>query len=121
MSNLISFNNAVGSIKEGESVNEEALRNTRVFAKLMLSKGNKFDATIKPKLGDFLLSESNKFIRAECFIIGSRGQRITVDKLFINVNVENISMKPVQGGWIVELIHPSFDTAEFDSTEAISF
>ena len=119
MSNIIPFNNAVASIKDGESVNIEALRETRVFAKLMLAKGTKFSAT-KPKLKDFLLSESGEFIRAECFILGSKGQRITVDKLFINVAVKDTAMKPIQGGWVVELIHPSFDTAEFDSTESVT-
>ena len=121
MSNtIIPFNNAVASIKDGESVNIEALRETRVFAKLMLAKGNKFDSTKKPKLANFLTSESKEFIRAECFILGSKGQRITVDKLFINVAVKDIAMKPFQGGWIVELVHPSFDVTEFDTVEAVT-
>lgn len=117
---LISFNNGIASVKEGQTVDEQALRNTQVYAKLMLSKGNKFNAKTK-SMDQFILSESKEYISAEMFILGSRGQMIVVDKVFLNINPTQSSIKPFNNSWVCELIHPSFDVDEFNNTKAVTF
>jgi len=41
MSEIINFDNAIATLKDGATVNEEALRSTQVYAKLMMKSGMK--------------------------------------------------------------------------------
>ena len=105
------FVNGVASLKDdclNRPLDEASLRATRVFGKLMLTKGTKFDPT-NHKMVQFLLSTSEKYIKAELFIIGSRGQIITDQRVFLNVAKENIAIQQGPNFWFVELIHPSVD------------
>ena len=112
------FDNAIMSLKDGENpLNEAELRKVRVFGKLMLNKGNKFD-TEKRVLSQFIKSDSQNHIRAELFLLGSRGQIITDNRVFVNVQIEGIKIKQGRNFWFVELVHPSID---IDSCESVEF
>lgn len=111
MSENINFNNAVASIKDGEIINEEALRNSTVYAKLMVRAGKKFD-TVK-SVKDFLLSDSKKFIRAELFFINKHGTMVIDQRLWLNVSIDAKIMKDASTKmYFVELIHPTVNLDE---------
>lgn len=109
---VYNFDNAVASLKDGaKPLNEEALRETRVFAKLMLPAGSKYDSIQSPN--DFMLSESGEFIRAEMFIVNKRGTMVTDHRTFVNVRKDaKIQRIAKQKLFFVELIHPTLNLAE---------
>ena len=110
MSN-ISFNNAVATLKDGATINEEGLRSTAVYGKLMLQAGKKF-ATVK-SVKDFLLSDSKKFIRAELFYINKHGTMVVDQRLWLNVSIDAKIMKDASTKmFFVELIHPTINLDE---------
>lgn len=114
MSNIISFTNAVASIKEGVELDEARLRDTSVYAKLMLTSGTKF-GTVTDR-HQFLLSEAGNHIRAELFYINKRNQQIFDQRLFVNVNIDaKILRDDTTKMYYVELEHPTVNLA--DSTE----
>jgi len=106
---IINFNNAIVSVKDGYTLNESVLRETKVYAKLMLAKG-KSVATVS-SIDDFLLSAEAKHIRAELFIVNSRGTIIFDDRCFVNVNVDAKKHK-LNGMIYVELEHPTLNVEE---------
>lgn len=108
MSNIISFTNAVASIKEGAVIDEARLRDTTVYAKLMLTSGTKFGTVVDRH--QFLLSVSGNHIRAELFYLNKRGQQIFDNRLYINVNIDaKIFKDDTTRMYYVELIHPIID------------
>ena len=112
-----SFKNGVASLKpeSNRPLDEGKLRETIVYAKLMLDKGGKY-GEIKSRT-DFLTNEANTFIRAEMFILGSKSQIVYEKRVFVNVNIESkIMADPVNKIYYVELEHPSLDVSK--STEA---
>ena len=105
---FINFTNALATLKDGTSINEEALRNTKVYAKLMLKSGGKFDQVKSVK--DFLLSDKGTHIRAELFIINKSGTMLTDQRLWLNVDIDALIMRDdVNNMFFVELIHPTVD------------
>jgi len=111
----INFENGLATLKEGCQVNVSALRQQQVFAKLMLSKGMKFNDVASRE--DFLLSAEKKHIRAELFWISPNGVIIVDERLFVNVNKDAI-IKKASNMYYVELIHPTFDP---DEGEVVDF
>ena len=111
----INFENGLATLKEGCSVNVSALRQQTVYAKLMLSKGMKFNDVASRE--DFLLSKEGQHIRAELFWISPNGVVITDERLFVNVNKDAKIMKGASM-YYVELLHPTFDP---DEGEVVDF
>ena len=99
----INFENGIASVKTGMSVDEAKLRDTTVYAKLMLEKGT--------KLADkkFQYSESGTHIRATAFVINSRNIAVEVDKLFVNIDPTKSKLMKNEHSYYVELIHPQFN------------
>lgn len=105
---FINFTNALATLKDGASINEEKLRETKVYAKLMLKSGGKFDQVKSVK--DFLLSDKGTHIRAELFIINSRGTMLIDNRLWVNVELDALIMRDdANHMFFVELIHPTVD------------
>jgi len=110
MSN-ISFNNAVASIKDGATIDEAGLRNTRVYGKLMLKAGMKFDKVKSIK--DFIPSESGKFVRAELFYLNKQGNMVVDQRLWLNVAVDAKVLRDDNTKmFFVELEHPTVNLDE---------
>lgn len=99
----INFENGIASVKSGMYVDEARLRETTVYAKLMLAKGT--------KLADkkFQYSESGTHIRATAFLINSRNVAVEVDKLFVNIDPTKSKLFKNEHSYYVELIHPQFN------------
>lgn len=114
----INFNNALASLIPGaKPIDEEALRGVKVFGKLMLKRGNKFDET-NTSLDQFIASENGDHIKAEMFILGSRNQIISQGKrVFLNVQKEGIQVIKADKFWFVELIHPTLDLSTCEVVE----
>lgn len=101
----INFANAVATLKDGAIIDESALRNTVVYAKLMLNAGMKF-ATVK-STKDFILSAKGEHIRAELFIINNKGNMVIDQRLWVNVDKSAKIMRDDNSRmYFVELIHP---------------
>jgi len=111
MEQLINFNNGVASIKEGFVIDESKLRNCNVYAKLMLNKGTKYADK------SFMKSQSGNFIKAELFIIGSKGQIIYDNRLFVSIDPSKSKLLTGDNIWFVELEHPSLDVSQAESAE----
>jgi hypothetical protein len=110
MSNIISFTNAVASIKEGAVIDEARLRDTTVYAKLMLTSGTKFGTVVDRH--QFLLSEAGNHIRAELFYLNKRNQQVFDQRLFVNVSIDaKILCDATTKMYYVELEHPTVDLA----------
>jgi hypothetical protein len=103
---IINFENAIASVKEGQTVDESKLRQTKVYAKLMLAKGTRLVDK------QFQYSESGAMIRATAFILGNMGQIINVDKLFVNIDPNKSTLYKNNSMYYVELIHPKFEHGE---------
>lgn len=108
---IISFNNGLASVKEDFTIDEAKLRNCRVFAKLMLNKGTKYSDK------SFLTNEEGTFIRAELFIIGSLGQIIYDQRMFVNIDPNKSKLQTNGTMWFVELQHPSLDPDKAEVVE----
>jgi hypothetical protein len=107
----INFANAVATLKDGATINEEGLRNSVVYAKLMLKAGMKFDKVKSTK--DFILSAKGEHIRAELFIINGKGNMVIDQRLWVNVDKGAKIMKDEHSKmFFVELIHPTVDLSE---------
>jgi hypothetical protein len=111
MEQLISFNNGVASVKEGFIIDESKLRATTVYAKLMLNKGTKHADK------SFMKSASGAFIKAEAFVIGSKGQIVFDNKLFLSIDPTKSKLLTNGSMWFVELEHPSIDVSKCESVE----
>jgi len=109
---MINFVNGLATLKDSNTVIDEAvLRQTKVYGKLMMSKGIKFGEVTDRS--QFLLSDSGDFIRAELFIIGKNGTIVTDNRLFLNVAIDSdIGIDEVNKCYVVELIHPRFDPSK---------
>lgn len=107
---VLSFTNGVATLKAGaKPIDESVFREHRIFGKLMLVKGNKFDPKHK-KLDQFLKNESGTFIRAEAFMIGKSGQMISLgSRIFLNVELKGIEIYQNDNFWFVEMQHPKVD------------
>lgn len=104
----INFANAVATLKDGAIIDESALRNTVVYAKLMLNAGMKFDKVKSTK--DFILSAKGEHIRAELFIINNKGNMVIDQRLWVNVDKgAKIMRDDTTKMFFVELIHPTVD------------
>lgn len=104
----INFANAVATLKDGATINESALRETTVYAKLMLQAGMKFDKV--KSVQDFILSAKGEHIRAELFIINSKGNMVIDQRLWVNVDKSAKIMRDDHSRmFFVELIHPTVD------------
>jgi hypothetical protein len=107
----INFINAIASLKEGETIDMEKLRATKVYAKLMMAKGQSF-GNITDR-SQFLLSEKGSHMRAEAFIINRLGQPVEVNKLFVNVDIDSkIKINEATKSYYVELEHPTIDISK---------
>lgn len=115
---LYNFNNAVASLKDdAKPLDEAILRDTKVYAKLMISKGNKFEDVKSRDM--FMLSSEGNYIRAELFILKSNGQMVIDHRVFVNVDINSKIMANKAGKfYYVELIHPTIDVSK---DEAIDF
>ena len=114
---IISFENGLATVQEGKQVDQSALRNTTVYGKIMLTKGTKI--TDVSSRDQFLSSTSGEYLRAECFIVGNKGQIINVDKLWLNINKDaDIMFNEHMKAFVVELVHPTFDAS---SNKPVSF
>ena len=111
MEQLINFNNGVASVKEGFTIDESKLRQVTVYAKLMLNKGTKHSDK------SFMKSQSGAFIKAELFIIGSKGQIILDNRLFVSIDPTKSKLLTNGSMWFVELEHPSLDVSKCESAE----
>ena len=111
MEQLISFNNAVASVKDGFTIDESKLRQVTVYAKLLLNKGTKHSDK------SFMVSKSASFIKAELFIIGSKGQIILDNRLFVSIDPTKSKLLTNGSMWFVELEHPSLDVSKCESAE----
>ena len=111
METLINFNNAIASVKEGFAIDESKLRNCTVYAKLLLNKGTKYSDK------SFMKSKSGDFIKAELFIIGSNGQIIYDNRLFVSIDPSKSKLLTSNNIWFVELEHPSLDVSKAESAE----
>ena len=111
METLINFNNGIASVKEGFNIDESKLRNCNVYAKLMLSKGTKYVDK------NFMKSKSGEFIKAELFIVGSNGQIIFDNRVFVNIDPKKSKLLTSNNMWFVELEHPSLDISKAESAE----
>lgn len=109
---MINFINGLATLKnEATIINEEVLRQTKVYAKLMLSKGTKFE-DVKDR-SQFLLSESGEFIRAELFVINKQGTAIYDNRFFVNVSKDAaILANSASRMYYVELLHPTVDLTQ---------
>ena len=106
--NSINFVNALATVKDNASINEVGLRDTTVYAKLMLKSGKKFNTVKSTK--DFLLSESGKYIKAELFYINKRGIAVYDNRMWLNVAIDaKIMRDDASKMYFVELIHPTLD------------
>lgn len=111
MSNVISFNNGLATLKDGQTLDEDALRQTRVYGKLMLNKGMKF-ASVK-SVADFMSSENGSYIRAELFVVNRHGSMVTDSRVWLNVSKDATIMRDDQSRmYWVELIHPVVDLSK---------
>lgn len=114
---LIPFDNAVATIKPNSSVDMDKLRSQRLFAKLYLKPGTKFDQVTS--LQDFMLSQAGNHIVAEPFILGKANQIISSDKLFLSVDITAKFHKDSRNRmYWVELIHPTIDLS---ASEEVNF
>jgi len=111
MEQLIKFNNGVASVKRGFSIDESKIRECNVYAKLMLNKGTKYADKA------FLKSQSGEFIKAELFIIGSRGQIIMDNRMFVSIDPTKSNLQTNGNMWFVELQHPSLDVSQCETAE----
>jgi len=108
MSESIHFMNALANIKDDVSIDEGRLRETRVYGKLMLKAGMKFDKVKSVK--DFLLSEKGEHIRAELFWINKNDCVVIDDRMWLNVAANAKIMRNDAGRlFYVELIHPTIN------------
>ena len=109
---IISFDNAVASLKENANpIDEAILRDTVVYAKLMLAKGVKADKK-KVTIKDFLLSDKGTYIKAELFILNRNNSVVYDKRLFVNVDPTKSVIRKLNGMFFVELIHPTVNLAE---------
>jgi len=100
---VINFVNGIASVKEGQTVDVSKLRQTRVYAKLMLEKGTKL---VDKK---FQYSDSGEYIRATAFVVGKDNQIIDVDKLFVSIDPKESKLHRNDTMYYIELMHPQFD------------
>jgi hypothetical protein len=108
MSSIINFSNAIATLKEGATINEEALRGTTVYAKLMMKSGMKFDNVKSPD--DFLHSTKGDHISAELFVITKSNSMLIDERLWLNVDKNATIMRDNNNRmFFVELIHPTVD------------
>jgi len=104
MQSIINFSNAIATLKDGATINEEVLRETKVYAKLMLQAGMRFENVKSTK--DFILSDKETHIRAELFVINKNDTMIIDNRLWVNVNVNAVIMRDdTTRMFFVELIH----------------
>jgi len=104
MQSIINFSNAIATLKDGATINEEVLRSTKVYAKLMLQAGMKFENVKSTK--DFILSDKGTHVRAELFIINKNDTMIIDNRLWVNVNIDAVIMRDdTTRMFFVELIH----------------
>ena len=111
MEQLINFNNGVASVKEGFTIDESKLRQATVYAKLMLNKGTKHSDK------SFMMSKSASFIKAELFIVGSKGQIIFDNRLFVSIDPTKSKLLTNGSMWFIELEHPLLDVSKCKSAE----
>ena len=111
MEQLINFNNGVASVKEGFTIDESKLRQVTVYAKLLLNKGTKHSDK------SFMMSKSASFIKAELFIVGSKGQIILDNRLFVSIDPTKFKLLTNGAMWFVELEHPSLNISKYESAE----
>ena len=107
----MNFTNATVNIKDGVEVDLDKLNTTKLYGKLMMIKGSKFEEVVKsPRKMDFLLSDKGNHYRAEPFTIGRSGQVISVEsKLWCNVDTTSkIMVDTVNRMFWVELIPLQF-------------
>jgi len=106
------FDNGLASLRQGaKPLEESVLRETTVYAKLMLSKGTKFGTVTDRK--QFFLSKEKKHIVAELFIIGSKNQ-IVYDKrvsVYVDINA-NLEVDDKNKMYYVQLVHPTRDDSQ---------
>lgn len=108
---IISFTNGLATLKDGFTIDEGALRKARVYGKLMLNKGMKFDAV--KSVSDFMASENGQYIRAELFIVNSTGNMVIDQRMWLNVSKDALIMRDDQSRMFwVELIHPIVDLSK---------
>jgi len=115
----INFDNGLATIKAGQSVDIQALRNSKVYARLMYKKGHSFNTKFNKV--DMQLSEKGNHYRATCFIQNAQGAIIEVDKLFINVETDATIKTLNLPGYkmhFVELVHPVVDLSQATIVEA---
>ena len=112
---MLNYTNAVVTVKENVVVDEEKLSSTKIYAKLMMKAGSKFESVVlEPKLSDFLLSEKGDHFRAEPFVIGASGNIVSVgSKLWCNLNRDTKILVNEQARmFYAELIPQAFDTSK---------
>lgn len=106
METLINFDNGIASVKEGFTIDESKLRECSVYAKLMCNKGTKYADK------QFMKSSKGSHIKAELFIIGSNGQIIFDQRLFVNIDPEKSKLLTNGSMWFVELVHTKLDVSK---------
>jgi len=109
---MINFVNGLATLKNEQTViDESVLRQTKVYGKLMMSKGTKFGEITDRS--QFLLSDSGEFIRAELFIVNKQGAIVVDNRLFVNVDINaDISVDEDNKCYVVKLLHPKFDESK---------
>lgn len=116
MTTILNFTNAIASTKDDSiQIDEATLRTTKIYAKLMLAKGEKFEAVTSRE--QFLLSESGDYIRAELFFINKNNNMLIDHRLYLNVAIDAVIKANTQNKfYYAELIHPTISLAEDEAT-----
>ena len=123
MSTIYNFENGLAVLKESaihSPLNESALRDTKVYAKLILNKGIKM-TTKSTKAKDLFQFTKDKvdpktgaitpsiYAKAELFILNRNNSMVIDQRVFVSIDLAKSAVFRNDQMFFVELVHPTID------------